>query len=418
MTATARGPAAEAETASIGGARLLRGLAAGGVVDLGRHRQLHGDPKPLAPTQLIQACTAVNLAGRGGAGFPVARKLASLGPGRREVLVNAAESEPASGKDRLLVTRVPHLVLDGALLVAGAIGARTIQIAVHDARARHTLTTAIAERPDRRRFTVHHITGGFVSGEAGAVLSAVNGAAPIPPGRKVLPSERGVGGHPTFLSNAETFAHLAVLSQLGPDAYRAVGTNREPGTTLITVAGAVARTGVLEVALGTPLDAVLSWAGAPRPTALIIGGYHGAWVNPRPGLTLSRGALAGIDATLGAGIVLVLDDATCALGELSRVTSWLAQQSTRQCGPCTFGLPALFADLQALLHGTAQAGHLVARHAAMITGRGACNHPDGAVRFVTTGLAALSREVELHRRGRGCGRPILGQLPLTRSASS
>jgi NADH:ubiquinone oxidoreductase subunit F (NADH-binding) len=213
-----------------------------------------------------------------------------------------------------------------------------------------------------------------------------------------------------LLANAETFAQVAVLLRLGPRRFAETGTRQEPGTTLLTVGGAVGRLGVVEVPFGTPLGIVLAAAASAPPAAIVVGGYQGSWLSPAPDVAISRAGLAAAGATLGAGVLLVLDANTCALGELARVASWLASQSAGQCGPCRFGLPALAADVDALARGWQQ-GNAVFRHAATIAGRGACAHPDGAARFVTSGLHALQDELHRHASG-GCGRPVLGRLPL------
>ena len=340
------------------------------------------------------------------------QKLTSLGGGRPTVVVNATESEPASHKDRVLLTRFPHLILDGAVVVADAIRARSLRIAVHDEPSAAALAVAIKERPDRTRFIVEVVTGRFVAGEARALIRALNGGPAIPPGRRTLPSQHGVAGTATFLSNVETFADIAVLATLGPGGYSSVGTRDEPGTILVTVGGAVDRPGVLEIPIGTPLDAVLS-AAAARPLAgLVVGGYHGAWIAPRADLRLSRNGLAAAGGTFGAGVVLVVDDTTCALGELTRVAQWLANESARQCGPCMFGLPALVTDLVSLGRGEAHSEHALRRHAGLVAGRGACAHPDAAARFITGGITALHAEVDTHLRHGSCRRPILGQLSI------
>ena len=404
---------------AIGEGRLLRGAEHGSVVDFGLHRQLHGQPRALDLAQLIAACESVNLRGRGGAGFPVATKLAGLARGRRVVVVNATESEPASQKDRFLIERCPHLILDGALLVADAVGSRDVRLAVHDRYHAALLQSALADRPrtGRTRVRVEVVSGGFVAGEARAVIRSLNGGPAIPPGRRTLPTEHGVGGAPTFLSNAETFAQLAVLASLGPARYAEAGTRNEPGTTLLTVGGAVGRPGVIEVPLGIPLSHVLEHAGAARPAGIAIGGYHGAWIAPHLDLPLSPGSLASRGATFGAGVVLVLDDTTCALGELTRVAQWLARESAGQCGPCLFGLPALVQDLIALNRGEVRGASDLRRHTGQISGRGACAHPDGASRFITTGLTELAGEVEVHRRHGTCRRPVRAQLPLDKGST-
>jgi NADH:ubiquinone oxidoreductase subunit F (NADH-binding) len=386
------------DTWTIGAPRLLAGLAQDRSLDLGAHLATHGPLPAIDRARLIGLVDAIALAGRGGAGFPFGAKLRALAGPPREVIVNGSESEPASRKDRTLLRRTPHLALDGAVAVAAALGGRHVTIAVHDPAAAETLRRAIAERRDPLRIRVELVAGGFVGGEARAVRRAVRGGPARPPGRRVHLTSQA-----TLLANAETFAQVAIALRLGPVRFRDTGTSAEPGTTLLTVGGAVTRPGVVEAPLGTPLGIVLSAAGAaPQPRAVIIGGYHGSWHPPMPGLRLSHA-----DGRLGAGVVLVLDGNTCALGELARVAAWLAAQSAGQCGPCRFGLPALADDVAALLVGLPAPAAL--RHAQAVTGRGACRHPDGAARFVTSALAVLSDEIERHRLG-GCGRPVLGQL--------
>jgi len=178
----------------------------------------------------------------------------------------------------------------------------------------------------------------------------------------------------------------------------------------VAAAGAVASPGVLEVPLGTSLASV---AAGPSQ-AVLVGGCHGSWLAPDPNLALSRAGLAAAGGTLGAGVLAFVGSDTCALAELARVTQWLADQSAKQCGPCSFGLPALPADLRALLAG--QVGPALPRHAGQLAGRGACAHPDGAVRFVRSGLAALADEVGLRQAYGSCRRSDRGQLATVRPA--
>lgn len=394
----------------IGGARLLAGLCNGSSLDLPMHLATHGPLPGTDLDHLLHLLDAIGgLAGRGGAGFPLATKVRSLAgrPGRRRVVVNGTESEPASFKDRVLLRRAPHLVLDGALAAAGAVGARRITVAVHDDATAGRVRAAAVERPDRRRIEVRVIGGGFVAGEARSVERALAGGPPLPPGRRTPPSATG-----TLLSNAETFAQVAILLRLGPQRFAETGTPDEPGTTLLTIGGAVARPGVIEIPLGAPLGVVLAAAGAPEhPQAVVVGGYHGSWIPPFGELRLSRTGLRHAGGSFGAGVVLVLDQTTCALGELARVTNWLAAQSAGQCGPCHFGLPALARDVGALVAGAPAVGAALA-HGRAVVGRGACAHPDGTARFVTSGLHLLRDETERHLAHGTCGRPVLGRLPV------
>jgi NADH:ubiquinone oxidoreductase subunit F (NADH-binding) len=268
------------------------------------------------------------------------------------------------------------------------------------------LRAAVAERPDARRVTVHRVAGGFVAGEARAVVRALEGGPALPTGRRTPPTATG-----TFVSNVETFAQLAVLLRMGPHRFADSGTQAEPGTTLLTVGGAVGRPAVVEIPLGTPLGIVLAAVQAGQPQAVVVGGYHGSWVAPIPQIRLSRAGVAAAGGTFGAGVLLIVDQATCALGELARVTGWLAGESVKQCGPCRFGLPTLAADVAALVAGRPAVGAAL-DHARALDGRGACGHPDGAARFVTSGLHLLHDETDLHLAHGSCGRPVLGQLPI------
>ncbi|MEO9240787.1 MAG: NADH-ubiquinone oxidoreductase-F iron-sulfur binding region domain-containing protein, partial [Jatrophihabitantaceae bacterium] len=415
--------AAEVPVGWVGEPRLLRGTGSD-LVELAGHLSVHGPLPELSRDGLLAVLDAAALAGRGGAGFPLATKLRSLGRGRPVVVVNGAEGEPVSAKDHALLSRTPHLVLDGAATVAGAIGARRVLVAVTDPALTAPLQRALASRPDRGLFELHQVPDRFIAGEARALLSALQGGTGLPPGRRVLPTERGLDGQPTLLSNAETFAQLAVLARLGAHRFREIGTAAEPGSTLLTVSGAVRNPGVIEVPLGTPLATVAGAVGALPSQAVVVGGYHGSWLpaaTDQPSalplaLPLSRAGLAAAGGSLGAGVLIFLGEDSCGLAELARVAGWLAAESAKQCGPCAFGLPALAADVQALVAGR-PAGSSAARHAGLLVGRGACAHPDGAVRFISSGLAALAADVHTHRVYGGCRRADRRQLATVRPAS-
>ena len=392
---------------TIGAPRLLAGLDAQPSLTLATHLAVHGAQPGIELDRLVQLLDAAGLSGRGGAGFPLAAKIRSLQGGRPRVIVNGSESEPASFKDRTLLRRTPHLVLDGALAVAAALNAREVIIAVHDPAAFDSVRRAIGERADSRSVRVARTDGRFIGGEARALVRVVDGGPGVPPGRREHPTATG-----TLVSNAETFAQTAILLRRGSRGFAETGTRVEPGTVLLTIGGAVGHPGVVEAPLGTPLGILLTAAQAAPATAVVAGGYHGSWVLPHPDIRVSRAGLAAAGASLGAGVLYVVDDATCALGELARVTAWLAGESAKQCGPCRFGLPALAADVAALAAGHPAALSTAFGHARAVDGRGACSHPDGAVRFVSSGLHTLQDEVDAHLHG-GCGRPVLGRLPVT-----
>jgi NADH:ubiquinone oxidoreductase subunit F (NADH-binding) len=407
MSATLDVRVPTATTWTIGTPRLLAGLDRYGVLDTRAHLATHGALPGADLARLLELLDGSGLAGRGGAGFPLATKLRALRGSSPTVVVNGTESEPASHKDRTLLRRTPHLVLDGALAVAAAVGARKVVIAVHDDQAYDTVRAAARERIDARRVRVQRTDGPFLAGEARTLLRVLDGGPALPPGRRELPTDRGL-----LVSNVETFAQLAILVRFGGRRFAETGTRDEHGTTLLTVGGAVGRPGVVEVPIGTPLGILLNAAQADDAQYVVAGGYHGSWLRPDPDIPTSRAGLAAAGATLGAGVLLAVDGSTCALGELTRVSRWLAAQSAGQCGPCRFGLPALAADVAAVAQGHPTALTEAARHAHAVVGRGACAHPDGTARFVSSGLAVLRDEIVTHRTGGGCRRPVLGQLPI------
>jgi len=412
------------EIMRIGAARLTAGLDRLPRLDLSAHRDVFGPLPRLSATDLIAMAEDVDLRGQGGAAFPFARKVKAVMENAAAsncptiVVVNATEGEPGSVKDKMLMIRSPYLILSGAALAAEAIGAEEIIIGVAgDELANSSIEAAIAAEPGLRKLTrVVQLPERFISGESGALIRGINGKRPVPPGRKVLASDSGVDDLPTLLSNASTFAQLAVLALLGPERFAAVGTADEPGTVLLSVGGSAAQPAVVEVPTGVPLAAVLDICLAPAGDGVLVGGYHGMWLPAETAyaVPVSRSGMAAVGGTLGSGIVLPLGDGTCPLGEVSRIASYLAGESAGQCGPCKLGLPSIARALAALVDGSGgiDALDVARRSAAAVTGRGACAHPDGVTRFVLSALDVFTEDLAAHVFHSSCGRPVRGVLPL------
>ncbi|QUI31703.1 ferredoxin [Streptomyces alfalfae] len=392
------------------------------------HLKVHGPLEPMAGEALAGLAEQIELRGRGGAGFPFARKLRSVAEAairrgvRPVVVVNGSEDEPACRKDTVLLNRAPHLVLDGALLAAEALGARTLVIGVTRDSTEASMRTTLAERGlgNRRgaalRARVQRNPVRMVTGESSALVRSADGGPPLPPGRKARTSDSGVGGAPTLLSNAETFAQLAVAARIGADRYCRTGLRDEPGTVLLTLSGAVARPMVVEVPTGVPLRYVLQLAGAPAlPQGVLTGGYHGKWLDSVAAheAVVSRAALDACGGALGAGAILPIGESTCPLGESLRVARWLAGESAGQCGPCHLGLPAAARGLADVLDGGGPTALEALREVTRaVKRRGACKHPDGTAAFLESTIAAFTDDLAAHVLGGGCGRPVLGVLPL------
>lgn len=378
-------------------------------LDLAGHRERHGRPALLDAAALTAMTEAAAVRGRGGAGFPFARKLRVAADHRRRtrrpvVVVNASEGEPASAKDAALATTAPHLVLDGAAVTAHALGAREVHVVLPGdrPRARALLAAAVAERDDDRLdWHLQVAEPHFVAGQSAAVLELLAGR----PGLPVTSAQpAAVSGHrrrPTLLSNAETWAHVGLLALEGLRPTLARGTPDEPGTTLLTVHAPGRPVTVREVEHGTPLVAVLPSHAAGRP--VLVGGFHGTWATWETirSATVSAPGLRGRGVALGAGVVVVPDHAECVLRLTERIVGHLAGQSAGRCGPCFNGLPALARAVAGLHAGDAAAHAEAERLSGVVTGRGACAHPDGTARLVGSLLRALPEEVDAHLAG-GC----------------
>ena len=354
---------------------------------------------------LQRALSEVRLLGRGGAAFPVAAKLEATRKGAY-VVVNGTEGEPASWKDRTLMRTAPSLVVNGALIVGKALRSKEITIAVTDDPSRAALQAAAAAAPGGAAIRIERTVHDFVGGEVNALLNGLSGRPVAPNGRRTLPTARGLNDQPTFASNAETFAQIALLSALGPQEYARVGTVAEPGTSLVTLLGDVPHPGVIELPNGTPLSRVVAASGRP----VLIGGYHGTWTTAAD-LTVERPAMRSRGIGWGAGVVAILPDDTCPIGEVARVAAWLAAESIGQCGPCVFGLASIAHDLGDLATGRPVDLRRLHERVGLVEGRGACRHPDGTARFVASAMQAFDAEVRQHLTG-GCGRTTRGVLPI------
>ncbi|HEY3906284.1 MAG TPA: NADH-ubiquinone oxidoreductase-F iron-sulfur binding region domain-containing protein [Streptosporangiaceae bacterium] len=407
----------------IGQPRLTAGLDRLTRIDAPTFDSVFGKLPRYSSAELIEMAEQVDLRGRGGAAFPVARKLAAVVRSARErgrkpvILVNATEGEPGSAKDRLLLLRTPYLVLGGALIAASALRTAEIIIAVTDRNVELSVRSAVRSTPRLQSFVqIVRVPDRFISGEGGALVNAVNGKPALPPGRKVRASDSGARGLPTLLSNAETFAQLAVLAMLGPEGYASVGTSDEPGTILLTMGGAAARHAVVEVPAGLPLGYVLDLCSANPGDGVLVGGYHGMWLPTATAydVPVSRAGLEAAGGALGAGIVLPLSYGTCPIGEVARIATYLAGESSGQCGPCKLGLPGIARSLTAVADGSGGVEALDAarRTAAAVRGRGACAHPDGVYRFVQSALNVFTDDIAAHVFQGGCNRPVRGELPV------
>jgi NADH:ubiquinone oxidoreductase subunit F (NADH-binding) len=393
--------------------RLLRG-ASKTPHTLAEHEALF--PRYPRSTSLLDELDASGLTGRGGAGFPTAAKARLLRGHKsqfKSVVVNAMEGEPASRKDSTMLGSNPHLVLDGAEALGSIIGSQDVIICVADDQRTllEHIQRAINERLRRggrgARFVIQTPPGRYVTGEESALTHWLSEHEALPLYRAARPTVLTVRQRSVLVQNAETCANVGLIAREGADWFRAVGTAANPGSTLVTVSGAVERPTVLEVALGTPLRQLLEAGLADSNLrAVLLGGYGGSWLDgslldtPYANATLSP-----LGASVGAGVVVALGEYGCGITETARIVSWMASQSAHQCGPCAFGLPSLASDLATLANGASGASVALERLEARcetITGRGACHHPDGVVRLVRSALEVFRDDAKSHANVQPC----------------
>ncbi len=373
-----------------------RVFAAGRSATAEAHALAFGPRRGLGRDALVGELERSGLTGRGGAAFPAYRKLA-VATGRRAPVVigNGAEGEPWSWKDAVLLANAPHLVLDGLLDVAAALGARRT-ILYLDGRSVAPVAAAIAERTDAGGVELIEADDRFIAGEASAVVNAIQNGIALPVDRVRRLTESGLDRRPTVVHNVETLAQLALVDRYGGDWFRSVGDPARPGTRLVTVTGDVATEGVFEVPTDLDVASVVARAGgeARLASGVLLGGYHGQWITAGE-TTVPPGDRAG------AGVVHVLGPQRCGLAVTAGIVAELAEASAGQCGPCLFGLPALasrFADLAAGRLAP-QAAAEASRLAEAVDGRGSCHHPDGAARLARSALRVFARDVHAHTEG-------------------
>jgi NADH:ubiquinone oxidoreductase subunit F (NADH-binding) len=394
--------------------RILHG-ASGRPLTLREHRDVFGSAPQSA---LFEELNASGLAGRGGAGFTTARKVDFVRRerGRRKVVVvNAMEGEPMGHKDRTLLSTNPHLMLDGAEYLASMIGATHIDLCVsrNDAAVVNHVRLALNERTRRRgaEFALRTPPWRYVAGEESALVHWLNDNETMPQYRPKRPDVLHVGRAAALVVNAETTAQVGLIGHFGAAWFREIGTETSPGSALVSISGAVAHPTVHEVPLGVTLRTILHNAGADgNPQAVLTGGYGGVWLSAEHlDVAYCDEALRPLGASVGAGVLVVLPNDACGLAETQRVVTWMANESSRQCGPCAFGLPALAEDLAILLKGSPDAHDVLARvqqRCSVINGRGACRHPDGVVRMVESALLVFAADIDAHAKGTPCAAAI------------
>jgi NADH:ubiquinone oxidoreductase subunit F (NADH-binding)/NADH:ubiquinone oxidoreductase subunit E len=305
------------------------------------------------------------LRGRGGAYFPVGAKWetardAPAHGGRKFLLVNAEEGEPGIYKDRHLLEGDPHRVIEGVQIAALGIGATDIVIFVngeaHLARERLLAALERARQTSAERVPVEVRlgAGGYVLGEETALINVIHGLRAEPLARPPFPAVSGLFASPTVINNVESLTNLPDIVLNGAEWFRSVGTAENPGTKLVSLAGAVRQPGLYEVALGTPLRAIVNDLGGGTTGtigAVLLGGPSGSILPPSAlDTAFDVQPLQAVSGVLGAGGIVPLTEDQCPVAAVRDLTAYNARESCGKCTPCREGTPRLLGMLDDLPH--------------------------------------------------------------------
>ncbi len=308
----------------------------------------------LAPDSVIDIVEQSGLRGKGGAGFPTGRKWKFIPKGApvKYVVVNGDEAEPCTFKDHLLLERAPHLLIEGMLIAAYAVGAQRAYVYVRRegylARERLEQAVAAAEQEgflgDRifgsdvsLRVVVHTAAGAYIAGEETALLESLEGRRAMPRARPPFPAVAGLYGKPTVINNVETLCHVPAVIRLGPEAYAALGP-----PALFSVSGHVRRPGVYELPLGTRMREMIEHAGGLRPgrrfKAAFPGGSSSAILTEAQlDVPMDYEPLKQAGSMLGSASLIVMDDSACIVRTVARAVDFYKEESCGKCTPCREG---------------------------------------------------------------------------------
>ena len=306
------------------------------------------------------------LRGRGGAGFPTGLKwsfMPRVFPGDKYVVCNSDEGEPGTFKDRDILLFNPHAVIEGMTIAAYAMGAargynyihgevwevyKRFEEALEEARKAGLLGKSILGSGFDFELFAHHGYGAYICGEETALLESIEGKKGQPRFKPPFPASFGLFGKPTTINNTETFAAVPFILNVGADAYLDAGKANNGGTKLFSVSGHVNRPGNYEIPLGTPFSTLLEMAGGMRGGRKLKACIPGGSSSPvLPGdvmmdCTMDYDSISKAGSMLGSGAVIVMDESTCMVKALDRLSFFYYEESCGQCTPCREGTNWLY----------------------------------------------------------------------------
>lgn len=381
----------------------------------------------MQPKEIIEEVKSSGLRGRGGAGFPAGMKwsFVPVNSGKPTYLcVNADESEPGTFKDRSILEKDPHRMIEGAMITATAIGChrayiymrgefdlsrRRVLQAIAEAYAKGYLGKRIFGSEYDLDLHLHVGAGAYICGEETALLNSLEGNRGYPRIKPPFPAIEGLFGSPTVVNNVETVAAVPYIIEKGAAAYRKMGTEKSPGTKLFSVSGPVTRPGVYEIEMGYPMRKfIYEDVGGMLPgktlKAVIPGGSSMPILNAREveEVTLDYESVASKGSMLGSGGMIVIDQDTCIVWALANLAHFYAHESCGQCSPCREGTGWSSKILHRMVEGksTKEDIELVLDIGRTMAGRTICVLADSLSMPIASHIGKFREEFERHTEGK------------------
>ena len=382
----------------------------------------------MAPSAILDEVKASGLRGRGGAGFPTGMKwsfLAKGSPKPNYLCCNADESEPGTFKDRMLMEKLPHQLIEGVLISSFATGtkhafiyvrgeltyaARQVQRAIEEAYAAGLAGNDILGTGNDIQVTLHRGAGAYICGEETSLLESLEGKRGYPRLKPPFPAVAGLYGGPTVINNCETLSTVPAIMRMGGAAYAAIGTEKSKGTRIFCVSGHVNKPGNYELPIGTTLRSVIDdfaggvWKGR-QAKAIIPGGSSTPMLGvDKLDISMDYESVAAAGSMFGAAGVIVIDDQTCIVGAVARMVEFYRDESCGKCTPCregTFWLTQLMERLEEG-HGHESDIPLLNDICSNMGGRCFCPLGDAATTPIVSAIKLFKDEFIFHAQNGQC----------------
>jgi NADH-quinone oxidoreductase subunit F len=395
---------------------------------LGGYKNLAKALKEYTPDSIVDIVKKSGLRGRGGAGFPTGMKWGFVPKDSGKPIylcVNADESEPGTFKDRLIIEKDPHQLIEGIVISAYALdchrafiyirgefayGAGVLNKAIDEALNKGYLGKNILDSGFDLELSVHRGAGAYICGEETALLESIEGKRGHPRLKPPFPAVVGLYGAPTVINNVETLANVPHIIKNGAEWYASIGTERNTGTRLFGVSGHVKKRGVYELPMGTPLkELIYDHCGGMRDgrqlKAIVPGGSSvPVMTADQIDVALDFDSVAKAGSMLGSAGVIVMDDSTCMVKAARVLAKFYAEESCGQCSQCREGTEWLYRILTRIENGNGRTGELelMLDICANMKGKTICPLSDAAAMPIESYIQKFYDEFAAHIKEQRC----------------